>query len=156
MNKNLTAAAILLVAGYLAYNTYSESDKVDFDAIAESKTVKITKDSDKSNEVLEEYDTEQDVLNGEYLTSSMTKIADTSQKYTFQSDYSFEIVRTITVPDSDSQSFSVSGTYKINNSKVTLNLGKERHPKFFPHKIMKLKLLKDGNLRYEKLLLEKQ
>ena len=157
MNKNLIAAAILLLAGYLAYDTYSESNEVDLDAIATIDHVVIDpNEPDKADEELEDYDDNTDVLNGVYLVNVVSTIAETSQEYTFERNFNVKVVRSIVVPASDGRSFTASGTYELNKSNVVLTLDKDRNTKFFPSDTMRFKMLKDGNLKYDKLIIEKQ
>lgn len=159
MNKVIIAIGVILSA-YLIYTSVSNDDQneVDLEAVAKIETVTTTK-SKANQETLEEYadeDNGTEYLEGKYSLYYVTDIAETNQVYTFTEDNTFELTRKIVVPANDKRAEISKGTYEIVKNEVLLTFEDERNKKFFPENRITLKMLKDGNLEYDTLIVKKE
>jgi hypothetical protein len=147
---------IAVVSAYLIYGSLSEDEKVDTEAVAKIETQVILKDTPEIDEDLIDPDSGIETLDGVYSAKIITNAAETIQEYTFNSNSTFEVDRRIVVPANDRRSFIAKGTYEIVKNEVILTLNEDRNVKFFPKSKMTVKILKDDNLKYDTLILEKQ
>jgi hypothetical protein len=147
---------IAVVSAYLIYGSFSEDEKLDTEAVAKIETKVTLKDTPEIDEDLADPNSGMKTLDGVYSAKMITNAAETVQEYSFDSDGTFEVDRRIVVPANDRRSFIAKGTYEIVKNEVILTLNEDRNVKFFPKSVMTLKLLKDDNLKYDTLILEKQ
>lgn len=156
MNKVIIAIGVVLSA-YLIYTAVSNDDQneVDLEAVAKIETI-VTKPNE---EIVDEYadsDNDTEYLDGKYSLYYVTDVAETEQVYTFSKDKTFELSREIVVPASHKNEQVSKGTYEIIKNEVVLKFEEERNKKVFPENVITLKMLKDGNLKYNTLVVEKQ
>jgi hypothetical protein len=156
MNKVLIAIGVILSA-YLIYTSVSSDDKneVDLEAVAKVETV-VTKSNDEIVDNYADSDNDTEYLDGKYSLYYVTEMAETDQVYTFSEDKTFELTREIVVPASHNNEQVSKGTYEIVKNEVVLKFEKERNRKYFPEDVIELKMLKDGNLEYDTLIVKKE
>ena len=157
MNKILIAIGVILSA-YLIYTSVSKDDEVDLEAVAKIETVSTTKDNSDIQELDELADPDQktDFLDGSYSLYIATDIAETEQVFSFAENNTFELSRKIVVPTNDKRAEVSKGTYEVIKNEVVLKFEEERDLKVFPENMITLKMLKDGNLKYNTLVVKKQ
>ena len=154
MNKNLIAAAILLLAGYLAYDTYSESNEVDLNAIA---TVQQNTSSSEDNVAQEEFFSSNSAyLDGVYTLNIKSTKMETNQIYKFSSDGTFSLRRYFVEPSDAGKDLTSSGNYEIHKTNIALYFDNDRDKKVFPEDSLYLKMLETGDLKYGNFTVKKQ
>lgn len=157
MNKALIVI-IVVISAYLIYGSFSNDEKVDLGAVAKVETKSRLKD--KPVEVIEDELTNTDDtikhLDGIYSLYFVTDIAETEQEFIFYPDNTFKLTRRIVVPADDHRDFMTKGSYAIIKNEVVMALEESRNTKFFPKSEMRLKMLKDGNLKFDTLIVERQ
>jgi len=156
--KKVLIIIIVVISAYLAYGSFSNDENVDLGATAKIVTKTILKDDpiDDKLEALVDPETQIEFLDGIYSLYYVTDIAETKQEFTLYPDNTFILTRKIVVPKNDNRDFASSGSYVINKNEVVLTFIEDRKRNFFPENVIRLKMLKDGNLKYDTEILERQ
>lgn len=158
MFRNILIVVVCLLSAYLIYGSFSDEEEVDLKTVVKIETVSKLKDQPVEVTDPDLMDTDEKIasLNGIYSLYLVSNVAETKQEYVMHPDNTFEISREIVVPTNDGRKFFASGTYSIIKNEVALTLDQERNRNFFPDNVIRLKMLKNGNLKYDTEILERQ